>query len=74
MATLKEIQVRLKSVKNIAKITKSMKMIASTKLSRAQRAMEAARSYGECSYQAMALMDIKDGQPQQAAKDDAGAA
>jgi F-type H+-transporting ATPase subunit gamma len=40
---------RLKSVKNIAKITKSMKMIASTKLVRAQRAMESARIYGEAS-------------------------
>ncbi|KAJ3137768.1 atp3 gamma subunit of the F1 sector of mitochondrial F1F0 ATP synthase [Geranomyces variabilis] len=46
MATLKEISMRLKSVSNIAKITKSMKMIASTKVTKAQRAMEAARVYG----------------------------
>ncbi|KZO99131.1 ATP synthase F1 gamma [Calocera viscosa TUFC12733] len=46
MATLREIELRLKSVKNIEKITKSMKMIASTKLARAQRAMVAAKSYG----------------------------
>ncbi|KAI8816042.1 ATP synthase F1, gamma subunit [Fimicolochytrium jonesii] len=46
MATLKEISVRLKSVSNIAKITKSMKMIASTKVAKAQRTMEAARVYG----------------------------
>jgi len=46
MATLREIELRLKSVKNIEKITKSMKMIASTKLTRAQRAMNAAKSYG----------------------------
>ncbi|TPX58442.1 hypothetical protein PhCBS80983_g03119 [Powellomyces hirtus] len=46
MATLKEISMRLKSVSNIAKITKSMKMIASTKVAKAQRAMEAARVYG----------------------------
>jgi F-type H+-transporting ATPase subunit gamma len=46
MATLKEISMRLKSVSNIAKITKSMKMIASTKVARAQRTMEAARAYG----------------------------
>jgi F-type H+-transporting ATPase subunit gamma len=39
----------LKSIKNIAKITKSMKMIASTKLARAQRAMNSARAYGETS-------------------------
>ncbi|ORX94193.1 ATP synthase F1, gamma subunit [Basidiobolus meristosporus CBS 931.73] len=47
MATLKEIQLRLKSVSNIAKITKSMKMIASTKLNRAQRNMNNARVYGK---------------------------
>jgi len=46
MATLKEIQLRLKSVNNIAKITKSMKMIASTKMTRAQKMMEVARAYG----------------------------
>ncbi|RUP49133.1 ATP synthase F1, gamma subunit [Jimgerdemannia flammicorona] len=46
MATLKEIQLRLKSVSNISKITKSMKMIASTKVAKAQRAMENARAYG----------------------------
>ena len=40
---------RLKSVKNIAKITKSMKMIASTKLARAQRSMDGARHFGETS-------------------------
>ncbi|KAJ3117098.1 atp3 gamma subunit of the F1 sector of mitochondrial F1F0 ATP synthase [Phlyctochytrium bullatum] len=45
-ATLKEIQMRLKSVSNIAKITKSMKMIASTKVNKAQRNMETARVYG----------------------------
>ncbi|KAJ1907072.1 atp3 gamma subunit of the F1 sector of mitochondrial F1F0 ATP synthase, partial [Coemansia sp. IMI 209127] len=39
MATLREIQTRLKSVTNISKITASMKMIASTKTTRAQRAM-----------------------------------
>ncbi|KAI0783249.1 ATP synthase F1 gamma [Abortiporus biennis] len=46
MATLREIELRLKSVRNIEKITKSMKMIASTKLTKAQRAMEAAKEYG----------------------------
>lgn len=46
MATLREIEQRLKSIKNISKITATMKMIASTKLTRAQRAMETARVYG----------------------------
>ena len=40
------VSMRLKSVSNIAKITKSMKMIASTKVARAQRTMESARAYG----------------------------
>ncbi|KAJ3349710.1 atp3 gamma subunit of the F1 sector of mitochondrial F1F0 ATP synthase [Entophlyctis luteolus] len=38
---------RLKSISNIAKITKSMKMIASTKVTKAQRSMETARAYGQ---------------------------
>ncbi|CAD6591575.1 MAG: atp3 gamma subunit of the F1 sector of mitochondrial F1F0 ATP synthase, partial [Tremellales sp. Tagirdzhanova-0007] len=46
MATLREIEQRLKSVKNIEKITKSMKVVASTKLSRAERAMREAKKYG----------------------------
>lgn len=43
------VQMRLKSIKNIGKITKSMKMIASTKLNRAQKAMEVGRTFGETS-------------------------
>ena len=48
-ATLREIEQRLKSIKNIEKITKTMKIVASTKLNRAQRAMTESRSYGETS-------------------------
>jgi flagellar biogenesis protein FliO len=43
------VQQRLKSVQNIEKITKSMKMIASTKVNKAQRGMEAARIFGQAS-------------------------
>ncbi|KAF9896101.1 atp3 gamma subunit of the F1 sector of mitochondrial F1F0 ATP synthase [Lobosporangium transversale] len=43
------VQLRLNSIKNIGKITKSMKMIASTKVSKAQRAMETARTFGASS-------------------------
>ncbi|KAF7308719.1 Importin N-terminal domain-containing protein [Mycena chlorophos] len=46
MATLREIELRLKSVKNIEKITKTMKMIASSQLAKAQRAMTAGKEYG----------------------------
>jgi F-type H+-transporting ATPase subunit gamma len=48
-ATLREIEGRLKSIRNIEKITKTMKVVASTKLTRAQRAMNEARVYGEAS-------------------------
>ncbi|PVV02504.1 hypothetical protein BB560_003040 [Smittium megazygosporum] len=60
MATLREIQTRLKSVTNIAKITKSMKMIASTKTTRAQRAMEQARQNGIVSNDGVKYTDVKD--------------
>ena len=48
-ATLREIEGRLKSIRNIEKITKTMKIVASTKLTRAQKAMTESRSYGETS-------------------------
>ncbi|KAM4037588.1 ATP synthase F(1) complex subunit gamma, mitochondrial isoform 3-T3 [Anomaloglossus baeobatrachus] len=46
MATLKDITRRLKSIKNIQKITKSMKMVAASKYSRAERELKPARVYG----------------------------
>jgi len=49
MATLKDLKLRITSTKNIQKITKSMKMIASTKLVKAQKGMEVARKYGNAS-------------------------
>lgn len=48
-ATLREIEGRLKSIRNIEKITNTMKIVASTKLTRAQRAMADSRKYGETS-------------------------
>lgn len=51
MATLKAIQIRLKSVKNIQKITQSMKMVSAAKYTRAERELKAARPYGEGSKQ-----------------------
>ena len=48
-ATLREIEGRLKSIRNIEKITKTMKIVASTKLTRAQKAMTESRSYGQSS-------------------------
>lgn len=48
-ATLREIEGRLKSIRNIEKITKTMKIVASTKLTRAQKAMTESRQYGKTS-------------------------
>lgn len=48
-ATLREIEGRLKSIKNIEKITNTMKIVASTRLTRAQKAMEDSRVYGKTS-------------------------
>ncbi|KAG8237421.1 hypothetical protein J437_LFUL017269 [Ladona fulva] len=47
MATLKAISMRLKSVKNIQKITQSMKMVSAAKYSRAERELKMARPIGE---------------------------
>jgi F-type H+-transporting ATPase subunit gamma len=49
MATLKDLKLRISSTKNIQKITKSMKMIASTRLIKAQKGMQVARKYGNAS-------------------------
>ncbi|KAJ5084871.1 gamma subunit of F0F1-type ATP synthase [Penicillium alfredii] len=48
-ATLREIEGRLKSIKNIEKITNTMKIVASTRLTRAQKAMDESRAYGQTS-------------------------
>jgi F-type H+-transporting ATPase subunit gamma len=47
MATLKDISMRLKSVKNVQKITQSMKMVSAAKYARAERELKKARPFGE---------------------------
>lgn len=47
MATLKLIATRLKSVSNIQKITKSMKMVSAAKYARAERELQGARPHGQ---------------------------
>ncbi len=47
MASLKELRVRITSVQSTKKITSAMKMVAASKLRRAQDAAEAARPYAE---------------------------
>ncbi len=47
MATLKDLRVRINSVTQTQKITSAMKLVAASKLRRAQEAAEAARPYAE---------------------------
>ena len=47
MPSLKDLKVRISSVKSTQKITKAMKMVAASKLRRAQDAAESARPYAE---------------------------
>jgi len=46
-ATLKDIRLRLRSVTNIQKITKSMKMVSAAKYARAERELKNAKVFGE---------------------------
>jgi F-type H+-transporting ATPase subunit gamma len=47
MATLKDISLRLKSVKNILKITSSMKMIAASRFAKADKELKASMTFGK---------------------------
>ena len=47
MPNLKDLRVRIDSVKSTQKITSAMKMVAAAKLRRAQESAEAARPYAE---------------------------
>ncbi len=47
MPSLKDLKIRINSVKSTQKITKAMKMVAASKLRRAQEAAESARPYAE---------------------------
>src|SRR5262249_60614921 len=47
MANLQDLRRRIKSVRNMQKTTKAMKMVASAKLRRAQERVRAARPYAD---------------------------
>src|SRR5919199_3662563 len=47
MASLKDLRVRIRSVKSTQKITAAMKMVAASRLRRAQEQAEAARPYAQ---------------------------
>ena len=59
MANLKAIAMRLKSVKNIQKITQSMKMVSAAKYARAERNLKAARPYGQGAQAFYAAAEVK---------------
>ncbi|XP_056638776.1 ATP synthase subunit gamma, mitochondrial [Diorhabda carinulata] len=59
MATLKSISLRLKSVKNIQKITQSMKMVSAAKYARAERELKAVRPIGDGAKQFYEKADIQ---------------
>ncbi|KAM4054814.1 ATP synthase domain-containing protein [Hirsutella rhossiliensis] len=65
-ATLREIESRLKSIRNIEKITNTMKIVASTKLTRAQRSMTESRKYGQTSNE---VFESAETAPAEAAED-----
>lgn len=46
LPSARAVSIRLKSVKNIEKITKSMKMVSAAKYSQAERQLRPARTYG----------------------------
>ncbi|XP_050683005.1 ATP synthase subunit gamma, mitochondrial-like isoform X4 [Leptidea sinapis] len=46
MVQLKQVSLRLKSIKNIQKITKTMKMVSASKFTKAERELSAARPFG----------------------------
>ncbi|XP_067640697.1 ATP synthase subunit gamma, mitochondrial [Eurosta solidaginis] len=68
MATLKSISIRLKSVKNIQKITQSMKMVSAAKYSRAERDLKAARPYGIGAQQFFEKTEIQPGEGEEKKK------
>ncbi len=53
MATLRAIQRRIKSVRNISQVTRAMEMVAASKMRRAQLATLASRAYAEKAWQVL---------------------
>lgn len=62
MANTKDIRRRIKTVKNIEKITSAMKMVAAARLRKAQDRAEAARPYAEKMKQVMGNLSTKAGE------------
>ena len=50
MATVREIRRRIRSVRNIAQITRAMQAVAASRMRRAQEAVLATRPYAQCAW------------------------
>src|SRR5687768_3763208 len=61
MATLRDIRQRIGAVKNTAKITSAMKMVAAAKLRRAQDAIMAARPYAQKLQEILGNLSVAEG-------------
>ena len=59
MPNLKLIAMRLKSVKNIQKITQSMKMVSAAKFAKAERDLKSARPLGVAAQQFYKSAEVK---------------
>ncbi|HEX6291819.1 MAG TPA: F0F1 ATP synthase subunit gamma [Herpetosiphonaceae bacterium] len=62
MASLREIRRRVRSVKNVAKITKAMEMVSASKMRRAQRNTQATRPYSDRMRDVMGELTVRAGQ------------
>jgi F-type H+-transporting ATPase subunit gamma len=62
MATLRELRSRISTVKNIAKITQAMKLVAAARLNKAQQRVQAARPYAEMMQQVMQQLSTAAGE------------
>src|SRR5512142_1759571 len=61
MATERQLRKRIKSVKNIAQVTRAMEMMAAAKMRRAQMATLASRSYAEKAREVLAYVASEPG-------------
>ncbi len=61
MATLRAIQRRIKSVRNISQVTRAMEMVAASKMRRAQLATLASRAYAEKAWEVLRYVAAQPG-------------
>lgn len=61
MATLRAIQRRIKSVRNISQVTRAMEMVAASKMRRAQNATLASRAYAEKAWEVLRYVAAQPG-------------